>query len=541
LTPSPRRFFFNLLLQNTKEGFFCDPIHGGNKGMVGWDHDRLPRRPRRFHGLGGTQRAIPLPGSFDSRARGLEHGNGNEKVDAVIVGFGWTGAIMAKELTEAGLNVLALERGPMQDTYPDGNYPQVIDELTYSVRKKLFQDISKETVTIRHSVNDIALPNRQLGAFLPGNGVGGAGLHWSGVHFRVDPIELRMRSHYEERYGKSFIPKDMTIQDFGVSYEELEPFFDYAEKVFGTSGQAWTVKGQLVGQGKGGNPYAPDRSNPFPLQAQKNTVSAQLFGKAATEVGYKPYNLPSANTSGPYTNPYGAQMGPCNFCGFCSGYVCYMYSKASPNVNILPALKPLPNFELRANSHVLRVNLDSTKTKATGVTYIDAQGREIEQPADLVILGAFQFHNVRLMLLSGIGKPYDPISGEGVVGKNFAYQNMATIKAFFDKDTHTNNFIGAGGNGVAIDDFNADNFDHGPHGLSAARRCGSTRQAAGRLPVRPTRRALRPGAAPGNARRPITTPTRCRWTLTARISPTVATTSIWTRFTVMPTACHCCG
>ncbi|PHX37739.1 hypothetical protein AO284_10910, partial [Pseudomonas sp. NZIPFR-PS2] len=93
-----------------------------------------------------------------------------KKVDAVIVGFGWTGAIMAKELTEAGLNVVALERGPMQDTYPDGNYPQVIDELTYSVRKKLFQDISKETVTIRHSVNDVALPNRQLGAFLPGNG-----------------------------------------------------------------------------------------------------------------------------------------------------------------------------------------------------------------------------------------------------------------------------------------------------------------------------------------------------------------------------------
>jgi gluconate 2-dehydrogenase alpha chain len=67
-------------------------------------------------------------------------------------------------------------------------------------------------------------------------------------------------------------------------------------------------------------------------------------------VGYKPYNLPSANTSGPYTNPYGAQMGPCNFCGFCSGYVCYMYSKASPNVNILPALRQVPNFELRPNA-----------------------------------------------------------------------------------------------------------------------------------------------------------------------------------------------
>ena len=384
----------------------------------------------------------------------------------VIVGFGWTGAIMAKELTEAGLDVVALERGSYRDTYPDGSYPQVIDELTYSIRKKLFVDVSKETVTIRHSVNDVALPNRQLGVFLPGDGVCGAGLHWSGVHFRVDPVELRLRSHYEERYGKKFIPDGMTIQDFGVSYAELEPYFDFAEKVFGTSGTAWSIKGQVVGDGKGGNPYAPDRSSDFPLPAQKNTVSAQLFEKAAREVGYHPYNLPSANTSGPYTNPYGCQMGPCNFCGYCSGYVCYMYSKASPNLNILPALKQEPRFELRSQAHVLKVNLDSTGKKATGVTYLDAQGQELEQPADIVILAAFQFNNVRLMLLSGIGQPYDPKTGEGVVGRNFAYQNMATIKAFFRQDQHhTNPFIGAGGNGVAVDDFNADNFDHGPHGF----------------------------------------------------------------------------
>lgn len=51
-----------------------------------------------------------------------------KKTDVAIVGFGWVGAIMAKELTEAGLNVVALERGPMRDTWPDGAYPQVIDE-----------------------------------------------------------------------------------------------------------------------------------------------------------------------------------------------------------------------------------------------------------------------------------------------------------------------------------------------------------------------------------------------------------------------------
>lgn len=388
-----------------------------------------------------------------------------KKADAVIVGFGWAGSIMAKELTEAGLNVVALERGPMRDTYPDGAYPQTIDELTYNTRRKLFQDLSKSTVTFRHNEAQTAVPYRQLAVFLPGNGTGGAGLHWSGVHFRVDPVELRMRSHYEDRYGKNFIPEGMTIQDFGVSYQELEPFFDKAEKVFGTSGSEWSVKGQVIGQGKGGNPYAPDRSDRFPLQAQKRTYSAQLFAKAAESVGYHPYDLPSANTSGPYTNTYGAQMGPCNFCGYCSGYACYMYSKASPNVNIWPALKQEPKFELRANSNVLRVNLTDDKKKATGVTYIDAQGQEIEQPADIVVLAAFQFHNVHLMLLSGIGQPYNPITNEGVVGRNFAYQNLSTIKAFFDQNTYTNNFIGAGGAGVAVDDFNADNFDHGPHGF----------------------------------------------------------------------------
>lgn len=220
--------------------------------------------------------------------RGRNHGHRIEKTDVAIVGFGWVGAIMAKELTEAGLNVVALERGPMRDTWPDGAYPQVIDELTYNIRRKLFQDLSKSTVTIRHNTSQQAVPYRQLAAFLPGTGVGGAGLHWSGVHFRVDPIELRMRSHYEERYGKNFIPQDMIIQDFGVTYDELEPFFDKAEKVFGTSGTAWSIKGKVVGKGRGGNAFAPDRSDDFPLPAQKNTWSAQLFEKAALEVGYHP-------------------------------------------------------------------------------------------------------------------------------------------------------------------------------------------------------------------------------------------------------------
>ena len=72
--------------------------------------------------------------------------------------------------------------------------------------------------------------------------------------------------------------------------------------------------------------------------------------------------------------------------------------------------------------------------------------------------------NVRLMLLSGIGKPYDPATGEGVVGRNYAYQTGSGSTAFFE-DAKFNPFAAAGSLGAALDDYNSDNFDHGPHGF----------------------------------------------------------------------------
>ncbi|MEM5312562.1 GMC family oxidoreductase [Paraburkholderia sp. JHI869] len=385
-----------------------------------------------------------------------------DKVDCVIVGLGWTGAILGQELTDAGLNVVALERGAMQDTATDAQYPKVIDELKYSVRGALFQDLSSETVTVRHGINDLAVPYRQHGSFLLGNGVGGAGFHWNGMHYRMLPEELQLRTRYEERYGKKFIPEGMQVQDFAVTYDEMEPFFDYAEKVFGTSGKAGNLNGKID---RRGNALEAKRSSEYPTPPLKNVLGASLFEKAAREVGFNPYPAPAANASQPYTNPYGVRLGPCNFCGFCEGYGCYMYSKASPQTTILPVLLKKPNFELRTRSYVTKVLLSPDGKHATGVTYFDAQGREVEQPADLVILAAFQMHNVRLLLLSGIGKPYDPITGEGVVGRNYAYQMNGGISVLLPKGTELNPFVGSGAGGVAMDDLNGDQFDHGPLGF----------------------------------------------------------------------------
>jgi gluconate 2-dehydrogenase alpha chain len=136
-----------------------------------------------------------------------------------------------------------------------------------------------------------------------------------------------------------------------------------------------------------------------------------------------------------------------------------MDAKATPLTTVLPALLKHENFELRTHANVIKVNLDSDGKRAVGVTYIDARGREVEQPADLLILTSYVFNNARLLLLSGIGQPYDPVSGRGVVGRNYAYQTNGHVPMFFE-DKVFNRFMGGGGIGVAVDEFNGDNFDH---------------------------------------------------------------------------------
>ena len=88
-------------------------------------------------------------------------------------------------------------------------------------------------------------------------------------------------------------------------------------------------------------------------------------------------------------------------------------------------------------------------------------GEEFEQPADIVLLCAYAINNVHLMLLSGIGEPYDPVSGKGVVGKNYCYQTGAGGHAVLRGQTFQP-VHGAGGSNATIDDFNGNwGFDRG--------------------------------------------------------------------------------
>jgi gluconate 2-dehydrogenase alpha chain len=386
-----------------------------------------------------------------------------KETDAVVIGVGWTGSILARELTKAGLNVVGLERGSRRMPGENFTIPSVRDDLKYAVRQELFQDTQLETVSLRHSPAETALPIRRLGSFLPGTDLGGAGAHWNGMTWRWLPSDHKLRSHIIERYGKNAIPEDMTIEDLPVAYDELEPYYDKFEKLCGVSGKAGNLRGKLV---DGGNVFEGPRQNEYPNPPLAKSMAGTIMDAASRSLGYHPFQAPSSNASEVYTNFEGQTLGACEYCGHCERFGCEANAKASPNVCILPALLADSKFELRTHAQVKELVYDKAARKVTAVRYVDTRsGEEYEQPAGIVILGAYVFNNVLLMLTAGIGEAYDYKTGKGAVGKNYCYQVSGNAVTVFFQDKEINPFMAAGAHGVLIDDFNGDNFDHGGLGF----------------------------------------------------------------------------
>lgn len=378
-------------------------------------------------------------------------------VDVVVVGMGVAGTLIAKELAQSQLRVVGLERGRMVDPQQDFRLPRAHDELHWGRDTDLMQDLSRETLTFRNTMDETALPMREIGSFMPGECVGGSAVRWGAVAWRFTPWDFETKRRTLARYGPDHLAADCTSQDWGITYDELEPYYDQFEHIYGIGGKAGNLDGAIQ---PGGNPFEGPRSREFPNPPFPPSHAGSLFADAARSLGYVPFPQPTAAMSRPYVNPYRLHLGECTRGGFCARHGCALDAKATPLTAVLPALLRHDNFELRTHANVTGVDLDSTRTRATGVTYIDGEGRRVRQPADLVILASYVFGNTRLMLLSGIGRPYDPRTGEGVVGRNYAYQANGRAQLFFDDERRFNRFMGGGGIGMAIDEFNGDNFDH---------------------------------------------------------------------------------
>jgi gluconate 2-dehydrogenase alpha chain len=355
---------------------------------------------------------------------------------------------MAKEITtRTALQVTVLERGPARSL---SQYASGMDEINMR-RVGLVQNPAEQTITHRHTLKDRAVPIRQYGSFTPGTGTGGTSEHWGGISDRYLPDFFVLASHLREKFGAARMSPDWTIQDWGITYDEFENYYWRAEQLMGISGKAGNLRGQSI---EGGNIFEGPRQHEYPTPPLTATYTMGFFHKAAIEMGYHPYPLPAANLSQAYTNPDNVSRPGCVYCGYCPNYGCMIGAKAQPTNTVMPVLTSRNNFSLRNNCWVRKIV--HRNGRAEGVVYMDENGEETMQPAELVVLSAWTPNSIRLLLLSEIGEPYHPGTGTGTLGKNLTHQVTSGAAGMLVFKERLNLFMGSGAVGWGIADFDGD-------------------------------------------------------------------------------------
>ena len=359
------------------------------------------------------------------------------------------------------------------------------------MRHDLMMNTARDTLTIRNNPSQEALPMRRLGSFLPGEGVGGSGVHWSGHTWRWTDMEFKVRSMYEERYGKNFIPADMTIQDWGITYDELEPYYD---------------KFEYIGRRSPARPATSRARSSRAAIRSRRRARANIRCRRCTPI------LASADVRRGRDEARLSSVPAAD-----RERLARLHQSRRLEARRLPVLRLLPALRLRGErqgqpahhrhpdrdaqselraAHALlghqgAQGLDRQEGRPASPTPTCSTARSSSSPPSIVLLCAYAINNVHLMLLSGIGKPYDPAAQTGVIGKNYCYQTGAGATLFFE-GRHFNPFMNAGGSNTTIDDFNINwDFDRGPHGFVGGytRRRGLQHRAADRLPAGAARHA----------------------------------------------------
>jgi gluconate 2-dehydrogenase alpha chain len=371
-----------------------------------------------------------------------------EKTDVVIVGVGASGGILAAELGKAGMKVIGLERGPRLKT---ADFQ--LDELRYFQRQDLRPNPKTQPVTWRPNANSRATP---VASQNNGNQAGGGTVHYGALSWRLHENDFRTRSQTIERYGAAAIPEDSSLSDWPLRYADLEPFYDRAEYELGVSGKAGNLQGRTV---DGGNPFEAPRARDYPLPALQVDQAGAIFEEGARKLGHHPFSSPRAILSQAYHG-----RPPCSYCSFCQAFGCFIGAKSSILVTKLPEADASGNFKLVTGATCYRVNSDNSG-RATGVSYYGPDGSDNTIEAEVVILSPFIYDNTRLLLLSRTEKFPDGLANSsGQVGKHIMAHIGARVFAAYD-DRRANIFMGPSAQRHSLDDFNADNFDHGGLGF----------------------------------------------------------------------------
>ena len=369
-----------------------------------------------------------------------------KKTDVVIVGLGAVGGVAALPLTQSGLEVVGIEAGSWltpRDFAPD--------ELRNNFRgwPQSAQKANSEVPTHRPNASAPNSPRLPIHPMM--NAVGGTSLHYWAQSWRLNPWDFKVVSETTRRYGAGRIPKGSTVEDWPFGLEELEPHYDRVEYELGVSGQAGNIQGKIDQRG---NIFEGPRTREYPMPPLHGSEFTKLMATAARTLGWHPFPGPAAINSQGYDDRPG-----CMYHGFCSRGGCPVSAKNSTAVSTIPKAVATGRLKIVTLATTTRVAVDEKSGRVTGVIYVRG-GQEYFQPADVVLLASYTYENVRLLLLSkSKAFPNGLSNNGGQVGKHyFSHATGSTVSALFPFDI--NNWYGLPAQGVAIDNWADDNFDH---------------------------------------------------------------------------------
>jgi choline dehydrogenase-like flavoprotein len=356
-----------------------------------------------------------------------------KRVNAVVIGAGAAGGIVAKELSTAGLSVVLLERGQWY-TPADCRKDDLRNQRTTLLGNAFGpEDEGNPRVWVdQKGTAHTVLPSE--GAYQNNAAcVGGGTLSYGAQAWRYMPQDFKMRTTYGAPVGSS-------LEDWPITYDDLEPFYDKAEYEIGVSGDY------------SGTPFHGPRRRDLPMPPLPPNREFTILEPAAKRLGLHPFHLPMLRNSVPYNS-----RGPCMRCRWCCGFACEVDAKNGSQNTVIPVALNTGNCELRTGCMAKEILTDE-RGHATGVDYFDESGYLQHQPADIVIVSSAAIESARLLLNSrsrlfpnGLGNRYDQ------VGRNLQGHHYTGAIGYFDFETYDD--VGPGAS-IAVMDYN-----HGTPGL----------------------------------------------------------------------------
>lgn len=350
----------------------------------------------------------------------------NKHVNAIVVGSGAGGGVVAKELSEAGMSVVLFERGSWA-RYSELRDDELTAQRSFPLHCYFGPDNERyRRVAVDRQGNErIVYPNEwayQNNAACVGSGT----VSYGAMAWRFMEEDFTMKSTYGHIEGS-------TIEDWPISYDDLEPYYEKAEWEIGVAGD------------DSQNPFAPWRRKPHPMPPFPHNTEAQLLEKAAQKANFHPFPIPMLRNS----REYGGRPS-CIHVRNCVGFACPVGAKNGTHNTVIPTAIRTGNCDLRTESQVTEI-LSDDRGKITGVSYFDSSDQKQTQTADIVILAASATETPRLLLNSasrhfpdGIGNRHD------WVGRNLQGHAYCGADGLFEQEIYDDMGPGAS---VAIADF----------------------------------------------------------------------------------------